>query len=136
VKLKELKDVERETRLMIAMFTIQLRRGEYNTREEELEKKLILADFVLLKDELEEHIKPLDRMLKVCEAVANGRYLEDCQRCHWGKPCAYACTSAERCEGFDDRDPYTAIADTLEELQPFTDDLRRWVMFQLSYQRK
>jgi hypothetical protein len=138
MKIKELRDVCGEATLVIHMVTMQLRRHEYETDVEELQHKLMLADAMLLKTEIKEHIGTLENILKICEAVKHNRYLEDWQRCsrRSSSPCEHACTSSERCDGFSDLEPHQAIASQLEELAPFTDELRSWVIAQLDLQRK
>jgi len=83
MKLKELQDVLFATRIPIELFTNRLRWGECDSEQETFEARLQLADFVTMQADLKEHIFALEQILAICTAVAQGRYLEDCQRCHW-----------------------------------------------------
>jgi hypothetical protein len=56
MKLKELRHVCAEAELMIQTQTNILRRGQHETVEEEVRSELMLADFMLLKRELRDHI--------------------------------------------------------------------------------
>jgi hypothetical protein len=139
MKIEELKKMSGETLLTTEMLTTQLRRCVDETSEKVLRMKLMLADFTVLRRELKDHIEALEDILKVCEAVAQGRYLEDCQRCHWGEHhCEYQCTRRdEHCDSFDDRDPYDNILSWFEDdLVPFSAMLRHWITAQVDLQRK
>jgi hypothetical protein len=91
-----------------------------------------LANFVTMKADLHDHVSTLKGILKICEAVTNGCYLEDCQHCNWGEHrCEYACTSKdEHCDSFDERTPYAAILDWLDELNPLRDRVKQWILAQ------
>jgi hypothetical protein len=136
MKLKELRQVCAEAELMIEMQLTTLRRGSQETVDAEVQSKLMLADFLLLKHELKEHIGTLDSILTVCQAVAAGRYLEEWQQCsRWAGTC-HGCTAPEACDHFDDRDPHAVIASLLDELAPLSDLARQWIVYQEEYQRQ
>jgi hypothetical protein len=133
MKLKELEKVLVHTELPIIVFTNRLRWGQCESEQEVFEHRLQLADYVTIKADLEDHVYAMQGILEVCEAVAKGRYLEDRQRCDWGDHrCKYQCTRPdEHCDGFDDRDPHTAILGYLEDLHPLRGDVRHWIISQL-----
>jgi hypothetical protein len=137
MKLKELRDVSTEAFMIVHLSTSLLRRRNYETEAHAFNLKLGLAEAALLHAEAKEHIGVLESGLEICEAVARGRYLEDRQRgcARWGSGCRYACTSQEDCENFDERDPYTAIRSLLDELEPFTEGLRSFIVAQGHLQR-
>jgi hypothetical protein len=136
MKLKDLRNVCAETELMIHTQIDLLRQGHYQTLEEDIRGKVMLADFMLLKAELRDHIGALESILTVCKAVAAGRYLEDWQQCaRWAGQCQ-GCTSPEACDSFDSREPYTVIASQLSELSPLSDFARQWILYQEEYQRQ
>ena len=136
MKLQELREVCAEAELMIEMQLTTLRRGPQETLDAEVQSKLMLADFILLKRELRDHIDSLESILTVCQAVAAGRYLEDWQQCtRWGGTCQ-GCTDLDACDHFDARDPHAVIASLLAELAPLSDAARRWIRFQEDYQRQ
>jgi hypothetical protein len=136
MKLADLRNVCAEAELMIHAQINLLRHGHYQMLEEEVRSKVMLADFLLLKDELKEHIGALESILTVCKAVAAGRYLEDWQQCaRWSDRCQ-GCTSAEACDGFDGREPHSVIASQLSELSPLSDFAREWIRYQEGYQRR
>jgi hypothetical protein len=136
MKLADLRDVCAEALIMIEMQISVLRRGHCETPEEEVWCKLLLADLTLLRAELNDHIGALQSILTVCTAVTTGRYLQDWQQCtRWAGQCE-GCTSAEACDSFDDREPYTVIDAYLSELSPLSDFARRWILFQEPYQRQ
>jgi hypothetical protein len=136
MKLPELRQVCAETELMIEMQLNTLRHRRPKTVDAEVQSKLMLADFLLLKRELKEHIGALESILTVCQAVAAGRYLEEWQQCsRWAGTC-HGCTAPEACDHFDGRDPHAVIASLLAELAPLSDAARRWILFQEDYQRQ
>jgi hypothetical protein len=135
MKLKELRQVCAEAELMIQMQITILRRRQHETVEAEVRSKLMLADFLLLKREMRDHIDALESILTVCHAVAAGRYLEDWQQCtRWAGTC-HGCTAPEACDNFDGRTPHAVIASLLAELAPLSDGARQWILFQEDYQR-
>jgi hypothetical protein len=135
MKFKELRNVCAETELIIHTPVNLLRHGHEQTPEEDVRGRLMLADFILLKAELRDHIGTLESILTVCKAVADGRYLEDWQQCtRWAGHCQ-GCTSPDACDGFDGREPHTVIASLLSELSPLSDVAREWIRYQGSYQR-
>jgi hypothetical protein len=140
MKLKELQDVQRH--IEIAIYTMIIHLCRYGHDEgvdprQAMEWRLTLAAYILVEAELDDHIRGLESVLEVCAATAKGRYLEDWQRCsRWSRePRAHGCTSAERCDGFDERTPYRAISDALEALSPLSNPLQRWIMAQLDLGR-
>jgi hypothetical protein len=136
MKLTDLQDVADEAELAIRMCSMQARRGTCRTDDEEGKLYWIIGRCTVLRDELKEHIRSLERILRVCKAVKQGRYLDAWQRCtRWGQPCAHACTSDEWCDGFDARDPYTVIAAELSEIKPLSEPLRGWILLQWEMQR-
>ncbi len=138
MKLADLRDVCAEAEIMIYTQISLLRQGHCETLEEEVKSKLMLADFMLLKDELKEHIGALESILTVCNAMAAGRYLEDWQQCRrWsGDSTCHGCTSTEQCEAFDPRDPHAVMASQLSDLSPLSDFARQWILYQEEYQRQ
>jgi hypothetical protein len=137
MKLQELKEVKDALKLPIVMATNRLRWGECDDAEDAIQMIYQLATAVTCEADLTDHIFALERILEICEAVAKGRYLEDHQRCHWkDHTCEHACTAnMQYCDGFDERDPCTAIVDWLEDLRPFRDEVRTWIEAQLPLQR-
>jgi hypothetical protein len=136
MKLKELRQVCAEATLMIQMQINTLRQGPQETMAAEVRSTLMLADFLLLKRELKEHIGALESIITVCQAVAAGRYLEDWQQCtRWAGTC-HSCTAPEACDNFDGRAPHAVIASLLAELAPLSDAARQWILFQEDYQRQ
>jgi hypothetical protein len=131
VKLMELQDVLFETKMPILLLTNQLRWGECESEEAAFHAQLMLADFITIQADLKAHIAALEQILQICEAVATGRYLEDCQRCHWGDHhCEYACTSNERDDGFDDRTPHAAILAWLDNCRPLRAMVKDFIVAQ------
>jgi hypothetical protein len=137
MKLQELKAVKDALKLPIISCTNRLRWEEYDDADDRAEMVWQLATAVTVEADLKDHLFALECVLEICEAVAKGRYLEDCQRCHWGDHrCEHQCTAnMQHCDGFDERDPYMAIADWLEDLRPFRDEVRAWIEAQLPLQR-
>jgi hypothetical protein len=138
MKLAELQDVCDEAELMIDICSRQVRGSSCETNQDEEKLYWIIGYCTVLRDELHEHIRTLERILRVCEAVKQGRYLEDWQRCNRVSmtfQCTHACMSTEQCNGFDARDPYTVIAKDLAELEAFSEPLRRWIVYQQDMQR-
>jgi hypothetical protein len=136
MKRKELRSVCAEAELMIQMQITILRRGQHETVDAEVRSKLMLADFLLLKRGLKEHIGALESILTVCQAVAAGRYLEDWQQCtRWAGTC-HGCTAPEACDNFDGRALHAVIASLLADLAPLRDVARRWILFQEEYQQQ
>jgi len=136
MKFKELRNVCAETELIILTQVDLLRHGHDQTPEEDVRGRLMLADFILLKAELRDHVGTLESILTVCKAVADGRYLEDWQQCtRWAGQCQ-GCTSPEACDGFDGREPRTVIASRLSELSPLSDIAREWIRDQEPFQRQ
>jgi hypothetical protein len=136
MKLKELREVSAEAMLMSDMCSSIVRAGNCKTEQDVSNATWAIGQAVLLHDELREHIGALENILKICEAVKQGRYLEDWQRCHWGEyRCEHACTSSDQCDGFTPDPPYTAITYWLSELKPFSEALRGWILYQLQLQR-
>jgi hypothetical protein len=136
MKLQDLRNVCAEAELIIHTQITLLRQGHVETLEEEVRGKLVLADFMLLKAELRDHIGALESILTVCKAVAAGRYLEDWQQCtRWSGHCD-GCTAPEACDGFDGREPHTVIASQLSELSPLSHFAREWIRYQEPYQRQ
>ncbi len=121
---------------MQAMFTTMLRRHEARSPQEAFQAKIGLADMVVLQEEMRDHTWRLEHIIEICEAVSKGRYLEDIQRCHWGdRRCEYACTRAdEHCDSFDTRAPHQAILETLEDVEPFSAELRQFIEMQAPLQ--
>jgi hypothetical protein len=138
MNLAELQEVLSETRMAIMLFTNRLRWGEVLSELQALEERLKLAEFVIMQADLKDHVNALKRVLRICDAVAKDRYLEDCQRCHLLEEarCEHACTTDEDCDAFDDRDPHTAILEWLEDLRPLGPIVQAWVRAQLPVQQK
>jgi hypothetical protein len=139
MKLGELQDVCQEAELMIDMCSIQIRRRRCEIEEEQLRLYWLIGHYTLRRDELNEHIHTLERILQMCEAVKQRRYPEDWQRCtrlSSKYSCEHACMSSERCDGFDERDAHTVIAEALSELEPFSNPLRGWILYQFQMQRR
>jgi hypothetical protein len=137
MNLAELQEVLSETRMPIMLFTNRLRWGEVLSELQALEERLKLAEFVLMQADLQDHVDALTGVLRICDAVARGRYLEDRQRCHLlDAHCEHACTTAEDCDGFDERDPHTAILEWLEDLRPLSPIVQEWIRAQLPVQQK
>jgi hypothetical protein len=109
--------------MMMARLLTNLVRGGGTDGVKALEQKMHLADAVCLHAELKEHLAVYDRIIEICRAVEYGRYLDYQRGCNrWHEDgCRHACTSAERCDGFLEMDPYDAILMHLDELQPLSD---------------
>jgi len=137
MKLKELQDVLFATRMPIELFTNRLRWGECDSEEEAFYHRLELADYITIQADLKDYISTLQHILEICAAVAKGRYLEDCQRCHWGDhPCEDACMAPdEHCDSFDDRPPHTAILGWLDDCRPLRDLVKDWIVAQGEMQK-
>jgi hypothetical protein len=133
MKVQELKEVKGALMLPIISCMNRLRWEEYDDADDRAQMVWQLATAVTVEADLKDHIQALERILEICEAVAKGRYLEDCQRCNWAHHrCEHQCTAnMQHCDGFDERDPYTAIADWLEVLRPFRDEVQAWIEAQL-----
>ncbi len=133
MKLQELKEVKDALKFPIISCTNRLRWEEYDDADDRAQMVWQLATAVTVEADLKDHISALACILEICEAVANGRYLEDCQRCHWGHHrCEHECTANfQHCDGFDERAPHTAIVDWLEDLRPFRAEMRAWIEAQL-----
>jgi hypothetical protein len=132
MRLKELKDVLRQTELPITVLTNQLRWERYTSDREACEMRLQLADFIVIRADLDDHVSALEHILKICDAVARGRNLEECQRC---QECVYACTRAdEHCDSFDDRTPHESILSWLDDCCPLRPLVRDWIAAQAELQ--
>jgi hypothetical protein len=135
--LDQLQDILLQTRLPIMLFTNRLRWEEYRS-EEACEQRFQLAEFVTIEADLEDHVQALRGILRIGDAVTQGRYLDDRQRCHWGDDrCEYACTGPdEHCDSFDERPPHQAIVSWLDECRPLRGMVKAWIVEQGELQQK
>jgi hypothetical protein len=83
MKLQELKEVKDALKLPIVSCTNRLRWEECDDADDRAQMVWQLATAVMVEADLKDHISALTCILEICEAVAKGRYLEDCQRCNW-----------------------------------------------------